>query len=229
MLFSPTRNKPDFSFDLNIGGSKLIQVNQTKFLGIIVDDRLNWNSHIHYVTSKLSKSIGILSRARRYLNEKILVTLYNSFIYPYLLYGNLIWGNVNKTKMWPLFRAQKRAIRLVFNLKKRMSTSKTFKTEKIIKVPDIYKYLTTIFMYKLHKNLLPEIFNVFFMRNITIHGYNTRRNQHLHVPIYKSTVGNRFITKVGVAIWNEVTEKCYDNFHLGVLKQITQLELVNKY
>ena len=37
-----------------------------KFLGVIIDDNLNWSNHIFYINSEIAKGIGIICRARKY-------------------------------------------------------------------------------------------------------------------------------------------------------------------
>ena len=53
-------------------------------LGVIIDCKLSWKYHIALVSGKLSRSIGMISKARECLNRKSLLTLYHSFVYPYL-------------------------------------------------------------------------------------------------------------------------------------------------
>ena len=65
---------------------------KTKFLGIIIDQHLTWKSHIDYIVPKISKMIGTLRAIRFFVNQPLLKVLYNSFIYPYLHYGNIGWG-----------------------------------------------------------------------------------------------------------------------------------------
>ena len=48
----------------------LANVNNTKFLGVIIDSKLNWSDHIRYIKNKISKSIGILTKIKRFLNKK---------------------------------------------------------------------------------------------------------------------------------------------------------------
>ena len=86
MFFSPPRKKAEFSNRLTIQGENINQVHETKFLGVMVDDKLSWACHINYISKKVSKGIGILYKARKYLPKSCLVTLYYSFIYPYLNY-----------------------------------------------------------------------------------------------------------------------------------------------
>jgi hypothetical protein len=64
---------------------------KTKFVGVIVDQELNWKKHIIYTSKKIAKAIGILTKTKQILNRNTLIQLYYSFVYPYLIYGNLIW------------------------------------------------------------------------------------------------------------------------------------------
>ena len=68
------------------------QVDSTKYLGITFDSNLTWKSHINELCLKLSKTVGILSKVRHFVNKHILVMLYYSLIYPFLTYGIHVWG-----------------------------------------------------------------------------------------------------------------------------------------
>ena len=69
------------------------QVDNTKFLGVIIDDNLNWSNHISYINSKIAKGIGIIWRARKFFSKSALINLYYAFIFPYLIYCVEVWGN----------------------------------------------------------------------------------------------------------------------------------------
>ena len=79
---------------LNIGiDDKIInEGNKTKFLGVIIDKKLTWKEHISYLSSKISRGIDMIIKAKKRLNKDALVTLYYSFIYPYMTYCNHICG-----------------------------------------------------------------------------------------------------------------------------------------
>ena len=46
------------------------QVDNTIFLGVIIDDDLNWSNHISYINSKIAKGIGIICRARKFFPNR---------------------------------------------------------------------------------------------------------------------------------------------------------------
>ena len=90
------------------------QVKFTKFLGVVIDERLSWCEHISYIKSKISKGIGILCKARKMLNSSTLITLYHSFIYPYLTYCVEIWGSSSKKYTDSLYKLQKKLLEYLF-------------------------------------------------------------------------------------------------------------------
>ena len=85
MIFHRSRIKT-VDHDLILNGNVVKHVTSTKFLGIIVDDQLKWKQHIDYIKNKISKSIGIIYKARNYVNRHTLRNLYYTFVYPYLIY-----------------------------------------------------------------------------------------------------------------------------------------------
>ena len=55
---------------LSLNNTTLEKVNSLKFLGVILDETINWNRHIELVENKISKNIGILYRVLLYLNKE---------------------------------------------------------------------------------------------------------------------------------------------------------------
>ena len=81
-----------------IDNEKLDKCSNTKYLGIYIDENLNWSAHINYVIRKTSKLVPILYQVRNNMSQNSLKLLYNSIIYPSFIYGNILWGSSSKTK-----------------------------------------------------------------------------------------------------------------------------------
>ena len=81
--------------NFNISNISLERVTSTKFLGAIIDEKLFFTRHISYIKIEISKAMGIIIKARKYLNKKSLINLYHSFAFPYLTYCIEIWGNAS--------------------------------------------------------------------------------------------------------------------------------------
>ena len=91
MIFS-SKNKPHTDMNINIDGEIINETSKTKFLGVIIDNKLSWKDHILYISGKLARGTGVILRARKYLMKETLISLYYSFVYPYLIYCNHVWG-----------------------------------------------------------------------------------------------------------------------------------------
>ena len=61
---------------LTLNNKSIGYVKFTKFLGVIIDEQLNWLNHISYVKNKISKGFGIILRARKFFTKKTLSNLY---------------------------------------------------------------------------------------------------------------------------------------------------------
>src|SRR3984893_16336859 len=102
-------------FQITIENESITRVDSTKFLGVIVDQKLTWQQHITYISLKISKSLNILRRLKYKLPKKCLISLYYSLIYPHLSYCIIVWGSAYNTALHRLIILQKRAIRTIDN------------------------------------------------------------------------------------------------------------------
>ena len=78
---------------------KIRKTKMLKYLGVIIDSKLNWIDHITYVKNKVAKGIGIIRKASKLLNNKALLNLCHTFIFPYLIYCVEIWGCAKKNTL----------------------------------------------------------------------------------------------------------------------------------
>ena len=74
MLFTP-KCFPRIMDDLLINGNRISEVNETKFLGVIIDNKLNWSPHIMHISKKIAKGIGIILKARKVFDNVTLFSL----------------------------------------------------------------------------------------------------------------------------------------------------------
>lgn len=92
VIFKSAQNRQNLDFSFFIDNNQIDRVEEVVFLGVILDQNLNWKSHIHNVARKISKSLGIIFKASFCLNEASLRTLYFSLVYPYLCYCVGVWA-----------------------------------------------------------------------------------------------------------------------------------------
>ena len=92
VIFHSPKKKTEKNILLYIDGKPIEKTSSVKYLGILLDSNLSWKAHIYELSKKLSKSVRILSKLRYYLPINILILIYNSLIYSFLIYGIETWG-----------------------------------------------------------------------------------------------------------------------------------------
>ena len=80
-----------------------------KYLGVYINDELNWKTHINFVCSKLKQANGALSKLRHFVSEKILLSLYYSLFHSHMSYAALIWGQRENIHIRRILTLQKQA------------------------------------------------------------------------------------------------------------------------
>ena len=189
-----------------LNNHEISRVKETKFLGLLVDEKLTWKNHIDYISKKISKGIGILTKARPFINIITCKTLYYSFIYPYLLYCNHIWGCASKTALQRLVILQKKVIRIICYAPYLSHTAPLFAKLSLLRVQDIYIYLISVFMWKIvNGNALP-IYKGMFSYNFEVSTRVTRNSLNFYVPLAKSELGKRNVRYKGCVVWNSISK-----------------------
>ena len=124
---------------LKLNNEPINEVEEAKYLGVLIDKNLSWKSHIQNVNTKISKSIGILSKVRHFAPQSILLNIYNAFVLPNILYGLLNWGSASKTALDPLHKKLKKAVRLITFKNKAEHSKPIFKSLNTLNFEDCYK------------------------------------------------------------------------------------------
>lgn len=231
IIFCPWQRKYNLNnLTVLFNGTVINQVKSTKFLGIIIDEHLCWNDHIHQVESKISKSCGILARLKHILPQRVLLTLYNSLILPYLNYCPLVWAGCSSDhKLNKILTIQKKAVRIITNSNFTAHASPLFKKLNLLNIRDLSKLQLAVFMYKFYANQLPPSFNSYFTSNSSIHSYNTRQASNYHLFSLSTSHRRNSIVATGPKLWNGLPDDIKTVSSLAAFKRTLKIVLLAKY
>ena len=79
---------------LEIGTYRLHSSELAKFLGVWIDNKLNWNKHINTLIAKLKQNLQLLKMSNKFLSKTTKKLMYYAHMYSHITYGILIWGNM---------------------------------------------------------------------------------------------------------------------------------------
>ena len=178
----------------------------TKYLGVIVDECLNFKEHISCVSGKVARNVGMMRKLKHFFPKDIMRLLYFSFVHPYLLYGCLVWSSTFLIHLRPLRSLQNNALRVLTGDNHNMSVRHRYNQVNILPMAGLFRFYNALFMFKYTHALLPECFREMFTSGVNFHNYSTRTSTLVRRPqvITKRSVFS--IRHVGPRVWEPLTQ-----------------------
>jgi hypothetical protein len=193
-------------FNIEIANTLIEKKPFVKFLGIYIDEKLDWHEHIRYIKNKLNSSIYVMRKTKNILSPTHLLILYYSLIYPYLDYGITLWGSTHSTYVGTIYKLQKTTMRIIANVKYNDHSSPLFKNLNILKLEDIYKLKVANYMYAFNKQILPSPLMNIILFNSNMHEHNTRNKENPHINARRTIITSNSLRHKGPEIWYQISE-----------------------
>ena len=115
---------------LVINNTVVEKVTEFNFFGLTINEFMNRSSHSSKIANKISRTLGILNRLKRYLPTSAMKLMYDSLVLSHLQFGITCWG----FEWERIFKLQKRVLRIMTNSKYNAHTDPIFKGLEILKV-----------------------------------------------------------------------------------------------
>lgn len=195
MRFHPYQFTPEDSFyvDININNSSISPVSSFKFLGIFLDELLNWRTHCQYIIKRLNSLCYLFRNIKSVLDLGQLVNMYHAHVSSRLRYGVIFWGSSSLAN--DVFIAQKRIIRTMAGLRTRDSCKPFFLSAKIMTLRSILIFELAVIIHE-SKSHLPI--------HRDFHEYNTRSKDNLVTPLLRLTISQKSPEALGIKIYNKL-------------------------
>jgi retron-type reverse transcriptase len=217
--------------DIRIDGVRVERVDSTKFLGVHLDSKLTWKSHIEHVAKKLASGIGAMNCVKYIVPRSVMVMLYNTLILPYLAYCAVVWGCAYDTNLNKIFVLQNRAIRLVSGAKYMEHCAPLYLKLKLLRFKDIYRQqlINNVFKFKYAKfpaSFMPKV-NLEYRCNRRVH--NTRLLDEFVIPHYCTTIRESSFKIHGTLAWNSLPLSIRSEMRDIPFKYQVKTYLLNQY
>ncbi|KAK9745125.1 hypothetical protein QE152_g7140 [Popillia japonica] len=183
MLNRDKTQKIVFSIASDVGAGVL----DATLLGVVLDSKLCWSSHVEMVRRRFSSHIFLLRQIKRITTENIQLSVYFALIHSQLSYGVVLWGNSGAAVR--LFRLQKRSVRIVAGAAPRESCRSYFSKYGIMTLPCLYIYYTLLEIHRYITSYKTQADN---------HCYNTRYANNLRIPKLRLTKSIKNTTNVNL-------------------------------
>ena len=229
IVFSGNGRK-DFNGTIKMGTSTLKRVSSIKYLGLMIDEDLNWKSHVSYLRSKISSCSNIMYKLRYLVPLESCISVYYSRFYSRTSYGIMCWGTACHSVTNPIRVLQNKVVKAM--LFKPIDTRiwPLLAETCILSVNDILNLEIAKHVHKFHANSLPDVFHDQYMLVSNMHSYQTRSsvNKHLAINRTNKDIGKRTSTILGATVWNSISVTMR-NLSLDCFKRDYKNSLLAKY
>ena len=172
------------TLSINVQGELLENVTSEKLLGVIVDQNLSWKAHVDKVHKTVSMLLAKFRRIKPFLPTDARIRYVQAFIFPHFDYCSTVWGSAQLDR---LYKLQKRAARMVFDLPTKTPTKPLLKRLNWMSVKDRVEYRRTVMVYRSLNGTAPQYMKDMFTNVSDVSSRNTRYvdSSRLYLPAGK--------------------------------------------
>lgn len=116
----------------------LSQSGTMKYLGVVLDEKMSWYSHIELVSTRTRKLIWIFKNLRHVADFELIKRIYFALGQSVIAYCIGVWGAACKTRMLCLERAQRSLLKTMTFRPFRFPTAELYKSCQVLSVRQLY-------------------------------------------------------------------------------------------
>ena len=204
-----------------------------KFVGIHIDDKLDWTEHIRETKSKLAKTNSQLACVRNFLPLNIKKMIYNTLFSSTLQYGLVIWGSATKTNIKSLQTMQNYAVRNVGSSLHGFNTDQIYRELDILKLEDLFELQIGKFVIDYINNEVPASLKctnyIKPQSEIATRPLSARNGLTLHIEVHDEEWLNKFPPAKIPKVWENFPSELKGDFSYKSFKHKFSQTRISKY
>lgn len=214
------KNTSNLRDKLYINNIEIERVKEMKYLGLILDEKLNFSSNCDYMEKKVSKKIGFMKRSCTFVKRQYKIIVYSTIIEPQFTYCASIIFLCTVTDLKRLQTLQNKAMRFI--LKKRLDTRIIDMLNELnwLSVYQACIYYTLILIFKMKNDMLPPYLSANLKRNSEFHDRNLRNKDDFKLPRYTKECAQNSLFYRGVQRFNETTYEMKNCSSIATFKKL---------
>ena len=204
-----------------IENKQIQQVNQSKSLGITIDQHLSWKPNTENICKKITSGISALRRVKPFIAEKeTLISIYNAIVRPYFDYCSEVWDVFGEVQCKRLQKLQNRAARIISNMSNKVDHSIALRALGWEPLHIIRKKAKARMMYKTLNKLSPESLSSLFTYKNEITNYKLRNvSSSLCLPKPRTNSMKKSFMYYGAKLWNSIPNEIRESKSLSCFQK----------
>ena len=223
LCFSTQHYRHGTNLNLNIDGTPLEQVSSYKYLGMVLDNRLNFNLHIDRLVKKSRQRIGCVGRVRKYITKSIALTLYKSMVLPLFDFGDILYSTSSQDSLARLEIVQNNACRIILRKDRLSHVADMLSELGIMSLFARRDFHLNIYMYKIRNDLIKSVELLALFEPLEGSRNRVTRavtSNDLVVRFTRTAFGRKCISVSGALSWNQLHTDLKKAKSLNIFKNL---------
>ena len=199
MVFDTLDQEDEITVDLNNTCITINECKVTKYLGLMLDSKLNFKSHIDYIKKKIMKRIGAMYRSKGLLPIKYRKMFANALMLPQFDYLDTIYDKASRTKLGELDLLYKKIAKIALGVPQTESSLSVYKDMKWLPLHLRRQLHLSNYMYRIINDNCPTN----FMSKFSYVSGGSRDSENCNLYVNKSTSHKNFYY-LGAKCWNNL-------------------------
>ena len=189
------KHKPTINLKLN--GIDVEEKEVTKYLGVLIDNKLSWKPHIECVKTKLARGNGMISKIRYYVNDLCLLNLFYSFIQSHVNYNLINWSSTYPSYLNAIDLKIKSAVRMISFKNKYEHSRPLYLKHNILPLNELIKHKKANLLWKICHGYIKRPLSQYFAHNI-------RNPLRFNIPNPNNDLEKNQLIYSSIKYWNSI-------------------------
>ena len=201
-----------------IGNSFIERTDTHKFLGVHIDDRLNFRIHTRILSAKVSRAVGLIRKMKVIVPSDVLRNLHYCFVYSKFTYALPAFAHSYQNSVGRLSKNIDKSLKILTN--QQTINLEVCSSHKLFNFELATKYFSCIKMYQIMKMHWHKYFYDKINSFQVIHAHETRSSdsEQLNAPLLRSSKCQRSFLFRSIKIWNEIPLFIRNSVKLTIFK-----------
>ena len=215
-------NINDSAYGITVNNIDVEFVSSFKYLGIIIDNKLDFKEHVDYLEKKVRKKIGYLSRISKHLSLYTRLIIYQTIVLPHFTFCTTILYQSYLREINRLQMLQNKGMRCILKCAWYTPIDVMLKILCWLNMTQLINMYAMVFIFKAQNGLLPEMFSNKLVKVKDIHSVGTRSAKLglLYLRGSKKEILCKSLFYRGVREYNKLPEKVKLSNNVKKFKQL---------
>ena len=198
-----------------------------KYIGLMMDEQLNWKNHIDFLLKNIMKYFGIFNNIKGFISKPLARQLFFAFVNSRITYGIEAYGSCSTSNLKKLQIVQNKLLKILTCKHNRFSTNDLHRELNILKISDVYKCSLLNIVHKWKNNNLPLALNNMFSYKTVVR--ETRQGTSLIIPKFRTTIGSSAVNIQAARLWGMVPEDKSNIINTNTFRRRMAQSFISQY